>query len=172
MGDPYRLSDVGTGEQVDALLAEYGYGAGLLTNETDGLLAALVQELQAQRLYSGGPANVGAFLREQEQAAATDDASQSAQYSSTGPESVTVTNTEEWRRIDLDLLARTVNIRTTGPLELTFNDPESGADIVSIGTDESPFSIGGPVGIDTPYLWVRQAETASQPPEIKVLAYK
>ena len=101
-------------------------------------------------------------------------------YFSTGPDRIAVTNDDEFERLDLGLVARTVNIRTTDDIVVSFSNPANeGRQLTVRGGDpnageenESPFTIGGENGIDTAFLWIKQAPSASGTPMIEVLAYR
>lgn len=97
-------------------------------------------------------------------------------YFATGPDRVAVKNTEQWERLDFGIVARVVNIRTTDDILVAFADPNKSGPVLKIRkgdtTNESPFVIGGDVGIDTAFVWVKQADTASETPGIEVAAYR
>ncbi|MDX1746809.1 MAG: hypothetical protein R3324_12790 [Halobacteriales archaeon] len=92
-------------------------------------------------------------------------------YFSTGPDRLAVTDTENFTRLDFGFIARTINIRTTDDLVVAFRKPTSTGYELKIRADESPFTIGGDAGIDTAFLWVRKAPTASADPGIEVIAF-
>jgi len=97
-------------------------------------------------------------------------------YFSTGKERVAVENVESWERLDFGIAARVLNIRTTDDIVVAFANPNRSGPEIKVrqgdATQESPFVIGGDVGIDTAFLWVKQAETASGTPGIELIAYR
>ncbi|AAY24957.1 head protein [Haloarcula hispanica virus SH1] len=92
-------------------------------------------------------------------------------YFSTGPEAIAVENTEEWERLDFGIVAETVNIRTTDDIDIAFADPNKNGPVIRVREGESPFTIGGDAGIESAFIWLRQAETASNTPGIQIIAF-
>lgn len=93
-------------------------------------------------------------------------------YFSTGPERVEITNTEEFDRIDFGIIARTINIRSTDDIIISFDNPQNEGRRIKIRGGETPFTIGGAEGIDTAFLWIKQAASASQTPGVEIIAYR
>lgn len=99
------------------------------------------------------------------------DDDNTATYFSTGSNPITIDG-EGWTRVEFGFVARVVNIRTTNPVEFAFTDPNATyGKRIGITSEESPFSIGGSPGIDTAFLWIRQAETV-QSSDVQVVAYQ
>lgn len=93
-------------------------------------------------------------------------------YFSTGTDRLGVESTNEWRRLDFGFSAKTINIRTTDDIEVSFAKPTSGGTNMTIRSSESPFTIGGDPGINTAFMWIRQADSAQNTPGIEILAYR
>lgn len=93
-------------------------------------------------------------------------------YFTTGPNPLVV-DVGEFRQMRFGLLARTVNLRFTDDIDVAFRPPfENDSAVISLTAAESPFTIGGEVGIDTGFMWVRQADTAAGAPQLQVIAYE
>jgi hypothetical protein len=93
-------------------------------------------------------------------------------YFSTGPAPLAVKNTDRWERLDFGLVASTVNVRTTDDVLLAFANPNRSGPQFKIRGSESPFTIGGDAGIDTAFMWIKQAESAQNTPEVEIIAYR
>jgi len=93
-------------------------------------------------------------------------------YFSTGAAPLAVDNTEKWERLDFGLVAKTVNIRTTDNVLLAFSNPNRNGPKITVRGTESPFTIGGSAGIDSAFLWLKQAESAQNTPEVQIIAYR
>lgn len=101
------------------------------------------------------------------------DESNTSGYFSTGVDRLAVENTDEWERIDFGFVAAVVNLRTTDDLEVSLENPNKSGTPFTVRANESPFTIGsGDAGIDTAFMWVRQADTAQADPGLELLAYK
>lgn len=92
-------------------------------------------------------------------------------YFSTGPNRLQITNTTDWRRLHFNFVAQTINIRTTEDIEIAFAKPTTTGGVITVRGDESPFTIGGDAGIDTAFLWIRQADSAQSTPGVEVVAF-
>jgi len=93
-------------------------------------------------------------------------------YFSTGAAPLAVDNTDKWERLDFGLVAKTVNIRTTDDILLAFSNPNRNGPEITVRGAESPFTIGGSAGIDSAFLWLKQAESAQGTPEVQIIAYR
>ena len=98
--------------------------------------------------------------------------SNTARYFSTGPARLKVTGTDEFDRLDFGVFAATVNIRTTDDIVIAFASPQNEGNQITIRSDESPFTIGGDTGIDSAFMWVKQADSAGSTPLIEVIAFR
>jgi len=92
---------------------------------------------------------------------------------STGPDRYAVEDGDQFTRLDFGFVAQTINIRTTDDIEVAFTKPTNGQGQATIrgSQGESPFTIGGYAGIDTAFMWIRQADTASGTPGVEIIAF-
>lgn len=138
-------------------------------------LGRLVEVLEQKEFAGGTDIDVSRTINVDEP-----DQDNTPKYFSTGPARIAVTNTEEFERLDFGFVARTINIRTTDDIVISFANPSNeGRQLTVRGGDpntgeenESPFTIGGENGIDTAFVWIKQAPTAAGTPLIEVLAYR
>lgn len=96
------------------------------------------------------------------------------EYFSTGANGVLL-DTNDWEEIDLGLNARTVNIRFTEPIYVSFASPyDGGGRVIPLVVAESPFTIGGDGanGIDTDTIWLERPENAAADPLVHIIAYQ
>lgn len=95
-----------------------------------------------------------------------------ARYFSTGPNPVAVEDTQ-FDYIGFGLMAEVVNIRFTDDIDIAFADPEQRrSNIITLKANESPFTIGTDFGINSAFMWVRKAESATNDPTMNVIAFK
>lgn len=138
-------------------------------------LGRLVQVLESKEFGSGTDIDISRTVKVDEP-----DQDNTPTYFSTGPARIAVTNDEEFARLDFGFVARTVNIRTTDDVVVSFANPANegrqltvrGGDPTAGEENESPFTIGGENGIDTAFVWIKRAPTAASTPQIEVLAYR
>lgn len=140
--------DVGTGQRVDEVLAQYpGLESGLFANETDALLAALLIEQQGQRIGSDPSLGVD---RDPDQVGAT--------YHS---EAFTATSSS-WYNVTPGFVSNAVDLRFTEPVVVAYTadqPPENNDDkLVSYAANDSP--VPG-VSVHTGNVWVKAQEADS-----------
>ena len=93
-------------------------------------------------------------------------------YFTTGAKPLAVDSAETWQRLDFGLVAETVNIRTTDDIDIAFKNPNNNSStVIRVRGNESPFTIGGDAGIESAFLWIKEAATASDTPGIQIIAF-
>jgi hypothetical protein len=143
-------------ETVEDLIAEYHavLPPGLTMNETDMLLAALLMEMQAQRVASGHGEAVEVVLDQRNED--DSDPDETATYHA---EEVTAV-TGEWRELDFGFVAGEVDLRRiSGSVAVTFRDPTDETAVIPYTSDDSP--VAG-IQVTTSKMWYRavSGETA------------
>lgn len=137
---------------IDELIAEYHavLPPGLLENETDQLLAALLMELKAQRIASGDSTeSVDVIIEQQRKDHADGTSSTRGTYHA---EEVTAPS-GEWYEIDLEFVASEVDLRRiSGAIEIAFANKDGEHNVISYNTEDSP--VAG-IGVQTDKIWVR-----------------
>lgn len=136
-------------EVVDELIAQYhGHQPlGILENETDQLLAALLMELQAQRVSGGGGEAADVLLEQYRQER---DASEThGTYHSEAVEAAA----GEWYGINLDFVTSEVDLRNIGgAVDVAFADPTGDHNVVRYDDTDSP--VAG-IAIETGAMWFK-----------------
>lgn len=138
-------------EAVQDLISEYHavLPPELLMNETDMLLAALLMELQAQRLEEGTTESVDVIIEENRREYTKEGATGTYRAESLSVKS------DEWREIDLDFTTSEVDLRNiSGPIEVAFADRSTVANRIAYDDTDSP--VAG-IGVSTSNIWVRSA---------------
>jgi len=143
---------------------------GLIQDNQDEILR-LLKQIESNTAASGG----NTIINNQRTDTPNDD--NTPTYFTTGSDRLRVERTESWARIDLEIVASTINIRTTDDIEVAFANPNKRAPAITVrnneNINESPFTIGtGGASINTAFVWVRKADTATENPEIEIIAYK
>lgn len=137
---------------VDELIEEYHpvLPPGLLENETDQLLAALLMELKAQRIAGGDTdESVDVIIEQQRQDHASGSDSTRGTYHA---EEVTAPN-GEWYEIDLDFVASEVDLRNIpGDIEIAFADKAGENNVISYDDTDSP--VAG-ITVQTNKIWIK-----------------
>lgn len=95
-----------------------------------------------------------------------------AKYFTTGISPITLSSTSDWERFYFGFIASTVNIRASDAIDVAFSDPSMGGGTATrLASSDLPFAIGGDNGIDSAYVWVRKASSASSDPDVRIIAY-
>lgn len=140
----FGLDDVGTSARVDEVIAPYpGLYSGLLSNETDALLAGLLLEQRAAR--TGEDPTASAAGQEQ------DPNNVGGTYISVSED----VEADEWTRIKIGFVSTEIDLRFDGAVEVAYTDstPSSGGeDIIEYGADRAPV-VG--TEVNTGNVWLR-----------------
>lgn len=146
------MGDLTHSPGVDELIEEYHavLPPGLLENETDQLLAALLMELKAQRIAGGDSTeSVDVIIEQQRKDHADGSTSTRGTYHA---EKVTAP-TGDWYEIELEFVASEVDLRRiSGAIEIAFADKDGENNVISYNADDSP--VAG-IGVQTNKIWVR-----------------
>lgn len=148
-------------DAVNDLLAEY-HGTippALTTDESDWLMAAILMELQAQRLSGDGPEDLSVFLERQQRAIEGSDDTTAVYRSFT--KGVDATG---WEEVDLEFVSSEVDLRFDKGIEVAFADPSNAENIIQYDQSRSPVT---EIPVRTGHIWLRsQSGTATVEMEV------
>lgn len=140
---------------------------GFISDKSDRMLA-LLEQIAANTsdidVEGGDQVTINAGQQRQ----------RSSRYFSTGENRLAVEKTgDSFAELEFGFVAKVINLRTTDDVVISFTDPaQNPGGAITIRSNESPFTIGGDVGINTDTLWIQQADSASGTPGVEVIAYK
>lgn len=85
-----------------------------------------------------------------------DDSDVDATYYSSGPAPILLEVDDGWQEYEFGFIARILNIRFSGDILVCMTNPhEYPHQAIGLQAGESPFTIGGKVGIDCDSVWVQ-----------------
>lgn len=103
----------------------------------------------------------------------TQTAADTPGYFTTGPNGLTLDDTNEFEEMQFGFIAQTVNLRFSDNVEVAFANPNrNSGKAIPFVAEESPVTLGGFAGVDAPKLWIRKAQTASNDVEAHVIAFE
>lgn len=150
--------DIGTRSEVAGVLSEYfdGSAAGLLENETDHLLYAVLVELRAQRQREG-VADLRAFRERQREEEQQGQPTERGEYRSINFDGdqreplAEVDSADDYQEIELSFVSSQIDLRFNADLVVAFDLPDEQDDVVTYSADSSPV-VGIPV--ETSKIWI------------------
>lgn len=93
-----------------------------------------------------------------------------ARYFSTGATPVAVDVTD-YERLPFGFMASEVSIRHSDDIVVAFRNPHQFPSAAITSRGEATFTFGGDPPLETAFMWVKKADSASSDPTIEVLAY-
>lgn len=144
------MKGISHNEAVQELIEEYhaSMPPALTQNETDMLLAALLMEMQAQRVSQGTPETVDVILEDRRR--------ELGGSSATGTyRTQKVEAGNDWHEIDLSFTTSEVDVRKiSGPVEIAFADKSDPGNVIPYDSGDSPLQ---GIQVATSNIWIRSA---------------